>query len=181
MNNLPKCTSNSYNKDPFYLIKDNDTLKTYIVHLNDEFRIRILLSGFINSIDSIVDLTIRSYEDPFNPIVYRGCQEKNRIHVLLTEFEDVIFHNGYHDLIFRNPDTNESITFDEHGLIFMDTNTDYSDVLKNLGAELKQSEKLISKSFHWHHSSESLNERLFEFISVVGLVKEESADRSEPE
>ena len=173
MNNLPKCTSNSYTKEPFYLIQANDNYNRYTVQLNDEFRIRILLSGFINSIETIVELKIKSYEDPFNPIVYHGKQEKSRIHALMTEFEDVIFHNGYHDLIIQNPDTGEYIIFDEHGLIFMNLNTDYSDELKNLGAEFKQKEKLISQSFHWHHSSENLNEKLIEFINALGLIKEE--------
>src|SRR6478609_8298407 len=103
MNNLPKCTSNSYTREPFYLAEVNDNYKKYTVQLNDQFRIRILLSGFINSIKTVVEVKIKSYEDPFNPIVYSGTQEKSRVHALMTEFEDVLFHNGYHDFIIQNP------------------------------------------------------------------------------
>ncbi|MEJ1240311.1 hypothetical protein WBG78_19370 [Chryseolinea sp. T2] len=173
MNNLPKCTSNSYSREPFYLLQADDNCRRYTVQLNDQFRIRILLSGFIESLTAIVEIRIKSYEDPFNPIVYSGNQERSRIQALMTEFEEVIFHNGYHDLIIQDPDAGECIIFDQHGLIYMNTNRDYSDNLGNLGAEFKQKEKLISQSFHWHHSSESLDEKLVEFINVLGLIKVE--------
>ncbi len=92
----------------------------------------------------------------------------------MTEFEEVVFHNGYHDLLFQNPDTGEEIMFDQHGLIYMNTNTDYSADLKNLGAEFKQKEKLIFQSFHWHHSTEQLNVKLIEFINALGLEEEQT-------
>ncbi|HEY5824728.1 MAG TPA: hypothetical protein VIT44_10200 [Cyclobacteriaceae bacterium] len=174
MNNQPiKCTSNGYEKEPFYLIQVNENDKRYVISLNDTFRIRIVLSGFINKSETIVDVKIKSFEDVFNPIVYSGKQDKTKIHALLTEFEEVIFHNGYHDLIIRNPDSGDCLTFDEHGLIYIDTDEDYSEVLRNLGAEHKPNERLIHQRFHWHHSTEDGNEKLNAFINALGLVKEE--------
>ena len=174
MNSLPiKCTSNNYKKDPFYLIQTNEDGKRYVVSLNDTFRIRILLSGFIDTSKTTVNITIRSLDEVLDWNVYSGKLSRDRLHALITEFEDVIFHNGRHDLIIQNSDSGDYLTFDDHGLIYINTEEDYSDVLKNLGAEHKPDEKLIYQGFHWHHSTEQLNEELAEFINALGLTKEE--------
>lgn len=174
MNSLPiKCTSNNYRNEPFYLIQTNEDGKRYVVSLSDTFRIRILLSGFIDNIKNNCQLKIRSLDEDLNLIVYTGKQSRDRLHALITEFEDVIFHNGRHDLIIQNPDSGDYLTFDDHGLIYIDTDEDYSAVLNNLGAEHKPDEKLIYQGFHWHHSTEQLNEQLADFINAWGLTKDE--------
>ena len=155
------------------MIQANEKDKRYVVSLNDKFRIRVLLSGFINKTETTVDVEIKSFEDVFNPVVYAGKHDKERIHALMTEFEDVIFHNGRHDLIIQNSDSGDYLTFDDHGLIYINTEEDCSEVLKNSGAEHKPDEKLIYQGFHWHHSTEQLNEKLAEFINALGLTKEE--------
>ena len=52
------------------------------------------------------------------------------------------------NVIIQNPDSDDYLTFDEHGLIYINTNDDYSDVLRNLGAEYKPNGKLIYQCFH---------------------------------
>jgi len=118
-----------------------------------------------------VDLEIRTTDAELNDVVYSGKQERSRLHALMTAFEDVLFHNGFYDLIVKSPDSAESITFDGHGLIYINTTADYADVLANLGAVCKSKVRLISKYFHWHHSSEDLNARLLEFVGSLGLIK----------
>jgi hypothetical protein len=119
----------------------------------------------------MVDIKIRSLDEFLDWIVYSGETTKDRLHALMTEFEDVIFHNGRHDLVIQNPASGDYLTFDEHGLVYINTDEDYSDVLKHLGAEHRPNEKLIYQSFHWHHSTEQLNEQLTELINALGLTK----------
>ncbi|MBC7865498.1 MAG: hypothetical protein IAF38_21160, partial [Bacteroidia bacterium] len=127
MDNIPiKCASRDFTKDSFYLIQKNGKGKRYVISLKDKIRIRTLLAGFINQASEEVQIKIWDLESRENPVGYSGTVSKKRVHQVMTRFEDAIFHNGYHDLMIRNSEKGDYIAFDEHGLIFIYTNEDYS-------------------------------------------------------
>jgi len=173
MSNQPiKVASNEFTNEPFYLIQSNGTERRYVVSLRDKVRVRTLLAGFINQSKNEIQIKIRDSDNPEKPIDYSGSLGKAKLHELMTKHEDVIFHNGYHDLMFRNPNSGDYVTFDEHGLIFIYTNQDYSGILKNLEAEYKPDEKLVYEFNHWHYSLPDGQEKLADMINDFELKKE---------
>ena len=167
-----KAVSKDFTTEPFYLIQSNGKDKRYVVSLRDKLRIRTLLAGFINQSKNEIQIKIRDLDRPEKPINYSGKLNKSKLHELMTKHEEVIFHNGHHDLMLRNPDSGDYIVFDEHGLIFIYTNKDYSEVLRNLDAEYKPEEKLIYDHNHWHYCLPEGNEKLLEMIRNLDLSKE---------
>ncbi len=173
MSNQPiKAASKEFTNESFHLIQSHGVDKRYVVSLSDKIRIRTLLAGFINQSKNEIQIKIRDVDNPEKPINYSGTLNKSKLHELMTKHEDVIFHNGYHDLMLRNPETGDYIAFDEHGLIFIYTNQDYSEVLKNLNAEYKPEEKLIYEYNHWHYCLPKGQEKLAEMIKDFELEKE---------
>ena len=173
MSNQPiKCASKEFTSEPFHLIQKNRGDRRYVVSLKDKTRIRILLSGFINSMEKSVQLKIRDFEEKENPVDYVGTSDPKILHEIMTNFEDVIYHNGYHDLMIRDSKNGEYIVFDEHGLIFIYTQKDYSTVLNKLNAPYRKKEKLTYEFGHFHYRSGNGQERLAEFISTLKLIKE---------
>ncbi len=173
MSNQPiKAASKEFTKEPFYLIQSNGTDKRYVVSLSDNVSVRTLLAGFINQSKKEIQIKIRDLDNPENPIDYSGSLAKSKLHELMTKHEDVILYNGYHDLMFRNPDSGDYLVLDEHGLIFIYTDQDYSEILKNLGTEYKPDEKLIYEFDHWHYCLPEGREKLAEMIKDFELKKE---------
>lgn len=165
MSNLPiKASSKEFTNEPFHVVQSNGADKRYVVSLRDKESIRTLFADFINQSDYDVQIKIRDLDDADSPIDYLGSVDKSRLHKLITKHEDVIFHHGYHDLMLRHPDTGDYIVFDEHGLIFIYTNQDYSSILAGLKAPYKPNEKLIYEYNHWHYCLANGQERLNEMI-----------------
>jgi hypothetical protein len=167
-----KAASNEFNIESFYLIQSNGKDKRCVVSLRDKVRIRTLLAGFINQAKNDIQIKIRDYDNPENPIEFSGSLVKSELHEHMKKHEDVIFHNGFHDLMLRIPETGDYVAFDEHGLIFIYTNQDYSEILKNLKAEYKPNEKLIYEFNHWHYCLPKGREKLAEMIKDFELEKE---------
>jgi len=90
----------------------------------------------------------------------------------MTKHEAVIFHHGFHDLMIRKVDSGDYIVFDEHGLIFIYTDQDYTDVLSKLGAAYKPKQKLIYELNHWHYSLSEGSQSLAELIQDFELNRE---------
>lgn len=173
MSNQPiKAASKDFTPEPFYLIQKHQEDKRYVVSLKDKIRIRTLIAGFINQASKEVQVKIRDFDNRERPIDYSGSLDKSQLHQLITKHEDVIFHNGYYDLIFRIPETGDHIAFDEHGLIFIYTDDDYSEILKNLKVEYRSNEKLIHEFHHWHYCMANGHEKLADMIKELKLEKE---------
>jgi hypothetical protein len=173
MSNPPiKSASKEFTTEPFYLIQTNGDRKRYVVSLKDKLSIRTLLAGFINEASKEVQVKIRDLDNPEKPVEYSGSLEKSDLHQLMTKHEDVIFHHGRHQLMFRIHETSEHVAFDEHGLIFIYTTKDYEDTLKNLNAPFKPNEKLIEEFDHWHYCLANGEEKLADLIKDLELEKE---------
>ncbi len=114
-----KATSRDITKTPFYLVQTNGLHKRFVIWLCDKFRIRTLIAGFINRANLIVNVRVIDFDETEEGVDYSGLVSKSELHRLMTKYEDVLFHNGYHDLMIRIPETDELLVFEEHGLIFI--------------------------------------------------------------
>lgn len=167
-----KAASKYVSSKPFYLIQAHNSDRRYIVWLRDKIRIRTLLAGFINRAVSKADVKIRIFESPEEFIDYSGLVEKSALHLLMTKYEDVLFHNGYHDFMIRIPEIDEYIVLDEHGLIFIYSTKDYQEILHGLEAEYRPDEKLIYEFDHWHYCLAEGREKLLLLIGELQLQPE---------
>lgn len=173
MDNRPiKATAKTANQECFYLIQTNGADKRYVIWLRDKIRIRTILAGFINKAVLTVEVKIRDFNDFKDGIDYFGSVAKSELHQLMTKYEDVLFHNGYHDLMILIPETEEYIVFDEHGLIFIYTSDTYETFLTNLRVKYQASKKLIYEFDHWHYCLPNGNNLLISFIDDLKLERE---------
>lgn len=168
-----KAAAKEFAQAPFYLIQSNGTDKRYVVSLSDKTRIRTLMAGFANQSENEVQVKVMDLDNPEDPIEYSGSLSKSKLHELMSKHEDVIFHHGYHDFMLRNPDSGDYVVFDEHGLIFIYTNRDYSEILENLQAQFKLTEKLIYEFNHWHYCLPDSEDKLADMIKDFELEKRE--------
>jgi hypothetical protein len=170
MSNRPiKAASAAFTSAPFYLIQASGTDKRYVVSLGDKVRIRTLLAGFVNQAAEAVQVKIRDLDNRDEPVDYYGRVNRSALHSLMTKYEDVIFHDGHHDLMLKVPETDEYVVFDEHGLIFLYTGKDYSEPLDNLHAVYSPNEQLIYEFDHWHYRMANGREQLKDLIEELGL------------
>ena len=170
MNRLPiKTAANGYSKDPFYLIQTNGPEKRYVVSLRDKEKIKTIMTGFIEQMKNRVQIKIADLYVIDEPEEYYGELDKFRLFELMTEFEEVIFHHSHHDFMIHNPDSEDYIVFDEHGLLFIYTDEDYSHVLHQFKVEYRPKEKLIYEFSHWHVNLPNPEKRLNEMIEAFGL------------
>lgn len=154
---------------PFFLIQQNKNEKRYIAWINDKIKIRIIIAGFINKAKDNLNVKIVNFYDVDKGETFQGEISKSDLHLKMTEFEDVLFHNGFHDFMVMNPDTKEYIVFDEHGLIFIYTNEDYTEIFKNLNINLNNSAKLTYEFDHFHYIIPEGNNKLEKFINELNL------------
>ena len=166
-----KCASKDFKTSPFYLIQSNGADKRFVVSFQDAEKIKLFLSSFVEGADTELQIKIRDFDDHENPIDFDGDVTETKFKTVLDKYEEVIFHDGYHDLMIRRPNTGDYVAFDEHGLVFIYTQENYSDKLNNLGLVYKAKEKLIYEFGHWHYRSASGREDLKNLISELGLEK----------
>lgn len=168
-----KCASQEYKAAPFFLIQSNGSDKRFVVSFQDVEKIKLFFSSFLNS-SKRFQVKIRDYKDYENPIDFSGATSQGKLAEILISYRDIIFHDGYHDLMIRNPDTGEYIAFDEHGLLFIYTTKNYSDILTKMSLEYKANEKLIYEVGHWHYRPANGGENLHKLIEELELQQEKT-------
>ena len=164
-----KCASRDFKSSPFYLIQSNGSDKRFVASFQDRSKIKEFLNLFIDQTLDELQIKIRDFDDRENPIDFDGQAAKANLKTTLDKYEEVVFHDGYHDLMLRRPETGDYIAFDEHGLIFIYTQDNYSDTLEELGLTYKANEKLIYQFDHWHYRPANGSENLKKLINELGL------------
>ena len=164
-----KCASMDFKASPFYLIQSNGTDKRFVVSFQDGPKIKEFLTFFIDQTLDRLKIKIRDFDDKENPIDFDGQATKIKLKTSLDKYEEVVFHDGYHDLMLRRPETGDYIAFDEHGLLFIYSNDNYSDILEKFGLSYKANEKLIYEFDHWHYRPANGRQDLNNLINELGL------------
>src|SRR5690606_24717863 len=136
-----------------------------VVSFQNIEKIKSFLTNFIDNSDKDMQVKIRDFDDYENPIDFDGYVPKEKLKSALNKYEEVIFHDGYHELMIRRPTSGEYIAFDEHGLIFIYTKENYSNALNKYGLNYKADEKLIYEFDHWHYRPANGSEDLKKMIN----------------
>lgn len=164
-----KCASKDFKTSPFYLIQSNGSDKRFVASFQDGQKIKQFLTLFIDKSLDELQIKIRDFDNKENPIDFEGQTTKSKLKPTLDKYEEVVFHDGYHDLMLRRPETGDYIAFDEHGLVFIYTQDNYSDTLEKLGLTYKEHEKLIYEFDHWHYRPANGRQDLKNLIDELGL------------
>lgn len=164
-----KCASKDFNTNQFYLIQSKGSDKRFVVSFQDGQKIKEFLTSFIDNCSKGIQIKIRDFDDHDNPKDFDGQTTKSKLKTTIDKYEEVIFHDGYHDLMIRRPETGDYIAFDEHGLVFIYTQDNYSEILEKLGLTYKANEKLIYEFNHWHYRPTNGREDLKNLINELKL------------
>lgn len=164
-----KCASKDFKTSPFYLIQSNGSDKRFVASFQDGLKIKQFLISFINQSLDDLQIKIRDFDDEENPVDYQGQVAKSKLKSTLDKYEEVVLHDGYHDLMLRRPETGDYIAFDAHGLVFIYSQYNYSDTLERLGLAYKANERLIYQFDHWHYRSGNGRQDLKNLINELGL------------
>lgn len=164
-----KCASKDFKTSPFYLIQSNGANKRFVVSFQDGEKIKQFLTLFIDNTSDELQIKIRDFDDHENPIDFSGQTTKSKLKTTLNKYKEVVLHDGYHDLMLRRPETGDYIAFDEHGLVFIYTQDNYSDTLEKFGLTYRVNEKLIYQFDHWHYRPSNGRQDLKNLINELGL------------
>ena len=145
-----KADSADFTKDEFYLIQTSGPDQRYVASFQDKSKIHRFMTDFINKVEDEVEVRIIEFDESQQPIQFSGIIQKTELLSIVAIHDEVIFHHGKYDFMLRNSQTEEYFAFDEHGLLFIYTDQDYSEILHQLGAERRQDEPLIYEYDHWH-------------------------------
>lgn len=164
-----KCASRDFTTTPFFLLETNGSDKCFVASFRSMVNIKEFLRSFIDQSNGDLQIKIRDYENSKQPTNFDGQADKALLQITLDTFETVIFYDGYHDFMIRRPETGDYVVFDEHGLLFIYTQDDYSDTLLHYGLVAKTSEKLIYEFAHWHYRPPGGREELKKLITTLRL------------
>jgi hypothetical protein len=164
-----KCAAKGFKKSPFFLIQSNGEEKRFVASFQDGQKIKQFLILFIDQSQDELQIKICDFDDKENPVDFEGHATKSKLKAILDKYEEVVFHDGYHDMMLRRPETGDYIAFDEHGLVFIYSQDNYSDRLEKLGLNYKANEKLIYQFDHWHYRPANGREDLKKLIKDLGL------------
>ena len=153
----------------FYFIQSNGSDKRFVASFQDGQKIKQFLILFIDQTLDELQIKIRDFDDKENPIDFEGQATKSKLKTTLDKYEEVIIHDGYHDLMLRRTETGAYIAFDEHGLVFIYTKDNYSDTLERLGLTYKANEKLIYQFDHWHYRPANGLQDIKNLVNELGL------------
>lgn len=164
-----KCVSKDFTSNPFFLIQYNGSQKRFLAFFQNKEKIKQFLTLFIDQSVDDVQVKIYDVEDINNPKEHEGSVTKVKLKAAIKQYEEVVFHNGRHDFMIRQPETDDYIVFDEHGMIFIYTQDDYTTILENFGLSFQPNKKLIESFNHWHYSSQNHGMNLQSFIASLEL------------
>lgn len=150
INNPIKCFSGKYKASPFYLIQSNGADQRYVASFQKVQTINDFILHFAATASGKLQLKIRDLDDRDLQKEFLGILTKSELSTLLETFQSLIFHDGYHELMIRIPESGDYIAFDEHGLVFIYSNDDFSAILKKSGLQYRPNEAFIYEFDHFH-------------------------------
>jgi hypothetical protein len=86
---------------------------------------------------------------------FSGQTTKSQLKTTLDKYDG--FHDGYHNLMLRRPETGDYIALTYTDWFHL---CNYSDTLEKLGLTYKANEKLIYQFDHWHYRPANGRQRI---------------------
>ncbi len=188
LNRPIKCAAAGYNRKPFYVIDRQKQETRYVVSFQDGVNIKQFLLHFMDESIGRLEVRIIDHGDYQNPITYTGFAANEQIQTLIEKYEDLVLYDGGHELWISRPENESFVVFDDHGLVYVYTKDDYTNILNGYGLTPLKLENpiytfmldrigltrrkrvlLIHEINHWHVRSPNAADELKRFIEELGL------------
>jgi hypothetical protein len=100
---------------------------------------------------------------------YYGKTSLSKLERTVKSNEKFLFQDGHIQVSIKRSDTGEYLTFDEHGVLYIYSNSDKFEKLCVKAGFEKKVEKLVSESGHWHILPKDSEKFKRNFISQLNL------------
>lgn len=165
-----KCISKEYDSNNFYLIQHNGENKRFVVSFPSPIKNKEFVEVYIHSIKNIfVEVKIVDLNDSQNPNELYARVNKDLLLQVLNKYSEFFFYDGFHELMVKTPDSSEYIALDEHGLIFIYTDFNFSNFLEKQGLKYMPNQKLVYEFNHFHYRTPNAETNLKEIITLLSL------------
>lgn len=149
-----KAIVKGYNPKPFFFKEEANFGSRYVAWTSDLNQLKNLVYTILQEFPEELDILFKqqkeSKTDEFNR--YHGYVSKILFTDILQEYELYLFSDGFHQLCVRREDTGEYIALDDHGILFIYSDSEHiAKICLNNNFE-NRNEKLIFKQPHWHYS-----------------------------
>lgn len=169
-----KAVVEAYSPKPFFFKDEEDFGTRYVAWTSGLAQLKQLvhaiLKEFPEEIEILFKLQLDSEKDKFKR--YHGYLSKTLLLEVIHEYELYIFSDGMHQLCVRRKDTGEYFAIDDHGILFIYSDSeDTVDLCLENGFE-NRNEKLFFEQPHWHYSpsdSDNIRDIVIEKLSLKAV------------
>jgi len=168
-----KCAARDFLQTPFYILQKNRGQQRYVVSLTEKEDIKDLLMNFIDQAANGFEVKIRDHGEQADPKDYWGEVTRPQLKIAIEKFGDFIFHDGKHDLMIKHSGSNDYIVFDEHALVFIYSDNDYTSLLHTYNLVQQADGQFIYNVGHWHIRQANAMESLARLINLLELMPQQ--------
>jgi hypothetical protein len=126
-----------------------------------------ILDTFPDDVEVLLKLREKESDDRFSR--YMGAVERKALVETIRRNEPFVFSDGGHQLCVKRPDTDEHIAFDDHGVLFIYSQSPQLVALCRSGGFRRQRRKLIFADGHYHVRPKGAVELGRALVSELGL------------
>ena len=173
-----KCAAKDFTRTPFYIIQKKGAQQRYVASFADKEQIKSFLLAFAGKAGAGLHIKIRDLGDQDNPQDYSGKVTFTQLKNALDNFEDFIFHDGFHDFMIRHSGTGDYIVFDEHALIFIYSGDNLAPMLNSYNLASKENAQFIYNQDHWHYRPAEAQQYIADLVSYLELMPENTAGKN---
>ena len=160
----------NYNPNPFYFVEYNEeySYSRIVSFTQNNIQLKKIFIEVIEYFPQEIEILLKVPKDKDYKRYY-GSIEKYKLTVALEKYEEFVLEDGSYQLCIKNPNNDENIALDEHGILFIySTNDVYINLLeKNNYISLK--EELIYAKPHFHQFIKDSEIYLNRFIKELEL------------
>ena len=160
-----------YNPDPFFF-RQKYSGGFRLVAWTSKLRqlkklVYSILDTFPENVDILLKIRDENYINKWHR--YHSSANLNRLIETMKRNETFVFSDGDNQLCVKRPDTDEYITLDDHGVLFIYSESEqFVDICQRNGFTRKR-RKLFYTNGHWHicpEDSESLGRKIIKELKL---------------
>lgn len=169
-----KALAEGYSPSPFFFQERRERRRRFVAWSPNLPQLKLVFYHLLRSFTENVEVLFKVAENASDSKKWQkfhGVSSLPNLQKVIGSNEKVVFQDGGGQLSIKNPNTDEYITLDEHGVLYVYSS---SPRLKKLFIQYgfgERREKLISDSGHWHISPSGAEKLRSDLIKALNLKK----------